>query len=187
MQLNAAVEPTPDIGTPRSCNGITLPPRRRHIASPPTLATIVIVPQPPPRLSYLFPFHIIHLFRSTKEVPGNRPISSEVLEISDITSRSSRIAQRRECPERVGGDRNPGSRAESTTQLSDDVPRRSTLSARTTRTPAATRDSIRANFVRPMKTETAPAFGVRSRLSFGSQNTCEKQRRLRIRAQNAQY
>lgn len=42
-QLNAADEPTPDIGTPRPCNGITLPPRRKHIgSSPPSSATYIV-------------------------------------------------------------------------------------------------------------------------------------------------
>ncbi|KAM0729935.1 hypothetical protein ACS0PU_003812 [Formica fusca] len=50
-QLNAADEPTPDIGTPRPCNGITLPPRRKYIgASPPSPATAdYIVSYPSPR------------------------------------------------------------------------------------------------------------------------------------------
>jgi len=48
--------------------------------------------------------------------------------------------------------------AEGTTRLSDDVLRRSTLSARTMRTPTTAWDSIRTNFGRPMKTKDS--FGM---------------------------
>jgi len=58
-----------------------------------------------------------------------------------------------------GADTSPGACAEGRTRLSDHLPRRSTLSARTTRTPAAARDSIRANFDGPMKeTEDRPGI-----------------------------
>jgi len=48
--------------------------------------------------------------------------------------------------------------AEGTTRLSDDVLRRSTLSARTMRTSTTAWDSIRTNFGRPMKTKDS--FGM---------------------------
>lgn len=115
-QLNAADEPTPDIGTPRPRNSITLPPF--------DVNTTMCLGRPHPvTRSYRSRHHNCHTFTPpsrfthpischfmTKEVPGNRSISSEHLEILDITFQSSWIARRRGGPERADGDGSPGSR-----------------------------------------------------------------------------
>lgn len=169
------------------CNGITLPPFDAN--------TTMRLRRPHPVTvdrSYRSRHHNCHT--STLPIRFTHPISCnaaqrkclEIVQYRVKFSKSSiSLSSRhglREGPERADGDGSPGSR-EGTTRLSD-VLRRSTLSARTTRTPAAARDSIRANFGRPMKTEGSFGMWRKKSIIIRLAKYVRGATLLRIRAQN---